>query len=157
MSPSTLGLTETSRVILWEALADDPPAITDVLRSAVFDEQFRIEKALGQLKAKVEANWMNPKHECCLVIRSHVLKDTAVVFFAYPPQLAHKRKELASEMSAQILDRGKVRRCVMILRDTSNWSEPYRALLIAENPEKPVCEKAAGVAEAAEDQRDGIC
>jgi hypothetical protein len=131
--------------------------VTDVLRSAVFDEQFRIEKALGQLKAKVEANWMNPKHECCLVIRSHVLKDTAVVFFAYPPQLAHKRKELASEMSAQILDRGEVRRCVMILRDTSNWSEPYRALLIAENPEKPVCEKAAGVAEVAEDQRDGIC
>lgn len=41
---------------------------TDVLRSAVFDKQFRIEKALGQLKAKVEANWMDPQHESCLVI-----------------------------------------------------------------------------------------
>jgi len=34
----------------------------------------------------------------------------------------------------------------MILRDTSNWNEPYRALLIAENPEKPMSEKAAEVA-----------
>jgi hypothetical protein len=121
---------------------------TDLLRSAVFDEQFKIEKALGQLKAKVEANWMNPKHECCLVIRSHVLKDTAVVFFAYPPQLAHKRTDLAEEMSAQILDQGEVRRCVMILRDTSNWNEPYRTVLIAENRGKPAHEEAAGVASA---------
>jgi hypothetical protein len=118
---------------------------TDVLRSAVFDEQFRIEEALGQLKAKVEANWMDSKHECCLVIRSHVLRDTAVVFFAYPPQLAHKRNELAKEMSAKILDDGEVKRCVMILRDTSNWDEPYRAVMIAENRRKPAGENGAAV------------
>lgn len=109
---------------------------TDVLRSAVFDEQLRIEKALHQLKSKVERNWVDPKHECCLDIRSHALKDTAVVFFAYPPQLAEKLRNLAEELSAQILDAGEVRRCVMILRDTSNWNEPYQTVLVTENPGK---------------------
>lgn len=102
----------------------------DLLRSATFKEQLKIEKALIQLKSKVEKNWEDPKHECCLVIGSHPLKDTSLLVFVYPPQLAEQRKDRAAAMAAQVLDKGTSKRCVMILRDTSHWMDPYNSVFI---------------------------
>jgi hypothetical protein len=113
-------------------------ATMDLLRSAVFEEQVKLEKALAKLRATVEHNKDNPLRECCLVVRSHPLKDTAMVFLAYPPELAAKRRDIAGEVAAQVLDEiPEMNRCVVISRDTSRWNEPYASVFFMVRPEKP--------------------
>jgi hypothetical protein len=80
-------------------------ATSDLLRSAVFEEQLKIEKALAKLKANVERDRTNPLHECSLVVRSHPLKDTALIFVAYPPELAAQRRDIVGEMAGQVLNK----------------------------------------------------
>lgn len=110
-------------------------ATTDVLRSAVYAEQLNIEKALVRLKATVERNRDNPLKECCLVVQSHPLGDNALLFLGYPPELAPKRRDLAGEMAAQVLDeRADLNRVVVISRDTSRWDEPYASVFFMNRP-----------------------
>jgi len=118
-------------------------ATIDLLRSAVFEEQIKIEKALAKLKVTVERNIDDPLRECCLVVRSHPLKDTAVIFLVYPPKLAPKRKEVTQEMATQILDEHpEFNRCVVITRDTSRWSEPYASVYFTIRPNVPAAENS---------------
>ena len=109
---------------------------SDLLRSAVFEEQLRLDKALTELKAKVERNRQNPVKECCLVMKSHALKETAMMFLAFPPELALKRKELASEIADQVLEDDELTRCVVILRDISRWDEGYSTVLVLDRSSK---------------------
>jgi hypothetical protein len=103
---------------------------SDLLRCATYDEQRRLEKLMAELKAKVERNWRDPRHQCSLVVHSHPLRGTVVVFFLYPPQLVERRKEIAEELASQIFDSRDCDRCVMICRNTSRWNEPYASVLI---------------------------
>ena len=113
-------------------------ATADVLRSGTYTEQLNIEKALAKLKAKVDRNRDEPLKECCLVVQSHPLKDTAVVFLAYPPSLAAKRREITNDMGSQILEaRADLNRIVIVSRDTSRWLEPYASVFFLVRPDKP--------------------
>jgi hypothetical protein len=103
---------------------------SDLLRCATYDEQRRLEKSMAELKAKVERNWRDPAHECSLVVQSHALQRTVVVFFVYPPQLVERRKEIAEDLASQIIGSRDFDRCVMICRNTSRWNEPYAFVLI---------------------------
>ena len=61
------------------------------------------------------------------------------MFFVYPPKFSQKRRELATEMAAQILDsNNEVYRCVVFSRDTSRWDEAYNSVFILDRrPNKP--------------------
>ena len=104
--------------------------VIDLLRCASYEEQKKIDRLLTKLKAGVERNWRNPKHECSLVVTPPEVRETAVVFFAYPPQLASRRKEVAQELASQALDISGRERCVMICRNTAQWDEPYNSIVI---------------------------
>ncbi|NOJ41052.1 hypothetical protein [Bradyrhizobium australiense] len=103
---------------------------TDLLRSASPSEQKQVDRLLTKLKAKVERNWRDPEHECSLVISPPESRDTAVVFYAYPPQLASRRKEIAEELASTALEVSGRERCVMICRNTARWDEPYASIVI---------------------------
>jgi hypothetical protein len=84
---------------------------------------------MAELKVKVERNWRDPEHECSLVVHSHALQGTVVVFFVYPPQLVERRKEIAEDLASQIFGSRDCDRCVVICRNTSRWNEPYTGAL----------------------------
>jgi hypothetical protein len=110
-------------------------ATTDLLRSAVFEEQLLIDKALAKLKANVERDRDNPLRECSVVVRSHPLKDTALIFVAYPPGLMARRRDIAGEMATQVLDKElDINRCVVITRDISRWDQPYASVFFMLRP-----------------------
>jgi hypothetical protein len=106
---------------------------SDLLRCVDYTEQGRLEKKLAELKTKVERNWRDPEHECSLIVRSPALHGTVVVCFAYPPQLAERRKEIAEDLVSQIFDNSNCDRCVVIGRNTSRWDEPYASILLSRN------------------------
>jgi hypothetical protein len=106
----------------------------DVLRSAVFEEQIKLDKALAELRSKVERNRADPKKECCLVVRSHALKDAALLFLAFPPKLFPQRHDMAREVAAQVFEDARVKRCVVVLRDTSRWDDPYSSVFVLRRP-----------------------
>ena len=94
-----------------------------------------MQASLAKLKFTVEQNKDDPLRERCLVVRSHPLKDTVMVFLAYPPELAPKRKDVIGEMAAQILDElPETNRCVVIPRETSRWNEPYASVFFMVRP-----------------------
>jgi hypothetical protein len=103
---------------------------TDLLRCASYKEQKKIDKLLMKLKAGVERNWRDPEHECSLVVSPPEIRDTAVVFYAYPPQLASRRKEIAEELASKALEMSGRERCVMICRNTARWDEPYASIIV---------------------------
>jgi hypothetical protein len=103
---------------------------TDLLRCASYAEQKKIDKLLAKLKAGVERNWRDPKHECSLVVSPPEIRDTAVVFYAYPPQIAPRRRKIAGELALKALEISGRERCVMICRNTAQWDEPYRSVII---------------------------
>ncbi|MET4425771.1 hypothetical protein [Bradyrhizobium sp. RT3a] len=103
---------------------------TDLLRCASWEEQRKVEKLLMQLQRKVERNWHDPEHECSLVISPPEVRDTAVVFYAYPPQHASRRKEIAEELASRALEVSGRQRCIMICRNTARWDEPYTSIVI---------------------------
>jgi hypothetical protein len=103
---------------------------SDLLRCGTYDEQRRLEKLMAELKIKVERSWRDAKHQCSLVVHSHALQGTVVVFFVYPPQRAEHRKEIAEDLASQIFDSRDCDRCVVICRNTCRWNEPYASVLI---------------------------
>lgn len=103
---------------------------TDLLRCASWEEQRKIEKLLAQLKKKVKRNWRDPEHECSLVISPPEARDTAVVFYAYPPQHVSRRRETAEELASKALEVSGRQRCIMICRNTARWDEPYKSIVI---------------------------
>jgi hypothetical protein len=103
---------------------------SDLLRCGTYDGQRRLEKLLAELRIKVERSWHDPEHQCSLVVQSHALQGTVVVFFAYPPQLAERRKGIAEDLASQIFDSRDCDRCVVICRNTCRWNEPYGSVLL---------------------------
>jgi hypothetical protein len=106
---------------------------TDLLRCASYEEQKKIDKLLAKFKAGVERNWRDPEHECSLVVSPPEIRDTAVIFYAYPPQLASRRKGIAEELASRALEISRRRRCVMICRNTARWDEPYTSIIIVDS------------------------
>jgi hypothetical protein len=97
----------------------------DLLRSASFEEQKELDAKLAELRAKVAKNWRDPEHECCLILAPPPSRETAIVFYAFPPQLAFQRKERAKELAAKSLDFTGKDRCIVIGRNIENWEAPY--------------------------------
>jgi hypothetical protein len=108
---------------------------TDLLRCASYEEQMKIDKLLMKLKAKVERDWRDPEHDCSLIVSPPEPRDTAVVFYAYPPQLSSRRKEIAEELAHTALETSGRNRCVMICRNTARWDAPYASIVIINSAE----------------------
>ena len=107
--------------------------MTDLLRCASYEEQKKIDNLLAKLKVGVERNWRDPEHECSLVVSPPEIRDTAVVFYAYPPQLASRSKEIAEELASKALEISHRQRCVMICRNTARWDAPYTSIIIVDS------------------------
>jgi hypothetical protein len=103
----------------------------DLLRSASYDEQKHFDQMLGKLKANVERNWRDPAHECSLVITPPAIRETVVVFYLFPRNLAHRRKEFAEDLVSKALNMSGRARCVLIGKNTDRWNDPYSFVLIA--------------------------
>lgn len=119
-----IGAIESRAFLGWSTVT------TDLLRCASWEEQRKVEKLLVQLKKKVERNWRDPEHECSLVISPPEARDTAVVFYAYPPQHVARRKEIAEELASKALEVSGRQRCIVICRNTARWDEPYKSIVI---------------------------
>lgn len=103
----------------------------DLLRSANFDDQKNLDRRLAKLKANVARNWRDPEHQCCLVLTPPETRETAIVFYAYPPQLASRRKEIVGELAGRALDLSARDRCVVVCRNIERWADPYSFVVIA--------------------------
>ncbi|WKA29784.1 hypothetical protein [Bradyrhizobium roseum] len=103
---------------------------TDLLRCASWEEQRKAEKILAKLKKQVERDWRDPENECSLVISPPEARDTAVVFYAYPPQHATRRDKIAEELASKAFEMSGRQRCIMICRNTAQWDEPYKSIFI---------------------------
>jgi hypothetical protein len=106
----------------------------DLLRMASYDEQKSLEKAFDKLKRNVERYWRNPEHECSVMVIPPPIRETTVVFYAYPPQLESKRKEIAEELIAKALEKSGRSRCLLIGRNISKWNEAYSFIYTARRP-----------------------
>ncbi len=126
---SLVGAIETFAFPRWSTVT------TDLLRCASYEEQMKIDKLLVKLKAKVDRNWRDPEQECSLIVTPPEPRDTAVVFYAYPPQLAPRRKEIAEELASTALETSGRNRCVMICRNTARWDKPYASIIIITSAE----------------------
>jgi hypothetical protein len=102
----------------------------DLLRSADCAEQKRLGKLLAQLKSKVRRNWRDPKHECSIIVTPPPIRDTAIVFFAYPEKLADRRRETADQLGSTALDVSGRARCIVIGKCIDQWEKPYSFIYI---------------------------
>jgi hypothetical protein len=116
---------------------------TDLLRSASYEEQMKIDKLLVKLKTEVERHWRNPEHDCSLIVSPPESRDTAVVFYAYPPQLASRRKEIAEDLALTALETSGRKRCVMICRNIARWDAPYASIVIVNSADSSTDESPA--------------
>jgi hypothetical protein len=109
----------------------------DLLRCASYEEQRQIDRLLLALKKKVEKNWRDPKHECSLIVSPPQVRETAVVFYAYPSEHAPRRREIAQELAANALEASGRNRCIMICRETARWAEPYASVVVFNSESTP--------------------
>lgn len=99
--------------------------VLDIYRSLDLREQIRLERDLDKLKRSVEKNWRDPKHVCMAIVTPPSIRDAALVFYVFPPELHSKRHVTAEKVCADALEISKKRRCILVARDTSKWGEPY--------------------------------
>jgi len=104
--------------------------VVDVLRAASAAEQRNIERALLDLKKNVERKWRDEEHNCSLIVVPPECRDTALVFYLFPPELAPRRHEIGQLIASQALTLSNRERCVMISRSTSHWNEPYASIFV---------------------------
>ncbi len=103
-----------------------------IMRACSFDEQRKVERMLERLKKNVLLNWRYPEHECSLSVTPPEIRDTVIVFHAFPPQLSSKRREIARELAEQVLEDSGRKRCIVISRSTDEWDDTaYASVLIA--------------------------
>ena len=76
----------------------------DLLSVAGYEEQKKIDKALARLRDGVERNWRDPGHECSVAVIPPPIRETPVIFYAFPPQLAERRRETARALASQVMD-----------------------------------------------------
>lgn len=105
-----------------------------VLRSLSYDEQRAVENAMTRVKAVVLKSWRDPDHECSIIVTPPPIRDAALLFHVYPPELRSRRNEILDIVSAQGLETSERRRCVVISRATDQWELPYIYLAMAVEP-----------------------
>jgi hypothetical protein len=104
---------------------------TDLLKSMSYSEQKKLDHLLEKLRAVVKRDWRKPGHECCLILSPPEIRETAIVFYAFPAQLAHERKKTAMEMAVKALEISGRSRCVVLSKCIDRWSDPYAFIFIA--------------------------
>lgn len=102
----------------------------DLLRCADYAEQRKTDKMLTQLKSKVRKNWRDPQHECSAMVTPPPIRDTAIVFYAYPEKLADRRKEVADQLGSKALELSGRARCIVIGECIDQWDKPYSFIYI---------------------------
>lgn len=97
----------------------------DIMRAFDLLEQRQTETWMNRLKRTVEKSWRDPDHECSVLVTPPPIRDTAILIHIYPPQLAEVRRDRLATVAARAFEETGRRRCVVISRDTSRWSQPY--------------------------------
>jgi len=104
---------------------------TALLQSAGPEDQKKLDKVLRDLRTNVLKNWRDPAHQSGIVAKPPEGRDTAIVFYVYPPQLHTSRKEFAGNMAQKALETSQRDRCLVIARNTAHWDKPYTFVVIA--------------------------
>lgn len=112
-----------------------------LLRSSSFDEQREIERTLLKVKSNVKHHWRDPSHECCLTITPPTIRDTAIVFYVFPDQLASMRHEKAIHFGERALIPGRITKSIVISRLLQKWDAPYASLFLITPSEAESSEK----------------
>ena len=97
----------------------------DVMRAFDLLEQKQAETWMNRLKRTVEKAWRDPDHECSILVTPPPVRDTAILVHVYPPQLADVRRDRLADLASRAFEETGRRRCVVISRDTSRWTQPY--------------------------------
>lgn len=71
-----------------------------LLQSASYDEQRAIEREFTKVCQRVPQVWRQADHINSVVVIPPSMRSTAVVHFAFPPQLADKRHEMAENLAS---------------------------------------------------------
>ena len=98
----------------------------DLLRGLSYEEQLQLEKMLERVRLSVLKNWRDPGHECTVMVTPPPNRDTALIFYVFPPQLMEKRFDTMNVLINKTLEETGRLRCVIVARNTSRWGDPYR-------------------------------
>ncbi len=109
----------------------------DLLRMGHLEEQRTFFNAMERLRRDVAKTFRDPSHPCSIVITPPPIRDACLVFYLYPQALAHKRHDAVELLTAQVLDDGSRKRCIVIGRNIDNWKVPYQFVGIATPPDDP--------------------
>lgn len=107
----------------------------DLLRSASFEEQNRLNAKLDWIRQNVRKNWRDPDHECCLVLTPPPNRETTIVFYVFPPELALQRRKTENKLAEKAFEISNKQRCIVIGRNTSHWGDPYAFISIVQRKE----------------------
>ncbi len=109
----------------------------DILSVASYEEQKKLDKALAKLRSGVKRNWRDPIDECSVVVIPPPIRATPVIFYAFPPQLAERRRETARALASQVMEERGAARCVIIARDITQWDYPPYSFVFVARQGKP--------------------
>jgi hypothetical protein len=101
----------------------------DLLSVASYEEQKRLDEALVTIRSGVERNWRDPGHQCSVAILPPPVRETTVIFYAFPPQLADNGRETARNLASNMLEETGKARCVVIARNITQWDYPPYAFV----------------------------
>lgn len=104
---------------------------TELLRSASYDEQLELDRRLNKLRRNVQKNWRDPDHECCLVFSPPEIRESVIVYYAYPRQLERHRRETVRDLAEKAMEMSRRSRCILISRSLERWTDPYASVFIA--------------------------
>lgn len=96
----------------------------ELLRSASFEEQRRIEHEFDRICARVPRIWRQADHISCVVVTPPTARNGAIIFYAYPNQLAAHRHETAHTLASHGFEHEHVQRCIVFGRQVPNPIPP---------------------------------
>jgi hypothetical protein len=95
-----------------------------LLQAASYDEQQNVEREFKKICGRVPQVWHQDGHINSIILTPPTQRETAVIFFAYPQQLAGKRHESAANLATHSFDQSHIQKAIIFGRQLPTAAAP---------------------------------
>jgi Holliday junction resolvase-like predicted endonuclease len=116
---TALNYLQSNAPIGWTRLA------VETLKSAPFEGQRRAEREFGKICARVPKNWRTEGHINSLLVTPPRQRDTALLFYAYPMELAKSRHAAVEATVEKAFEAAHIKRCLVFGRQVPSNASSF--------------------------------
>lgn len=110
-----------------------------LLQASSYDEQRNIEREYKKICDRVPHIWRQQGHISSVVVTPPTKRDTAIIFFAYPRQLADRRHDHASELAMHGFQEAHIEKAIVFGRQVPHSATPVSFVAMFRRNTQPIC------------------